>query len=170
MTEASTVNSELRSEMLANIGTFFVSISPEAIDLSRLKFYENKFNKFESIPSSEFHNLALETIRAMDLSVDYYYVASRFAKYADLQCDRVYSITFLTKAEMWLTSNKIKDSVEARKKFVEQDPEYTHVKMLKDSWEALAQWIFQKKDIFLQKHMWIKKCMDQQTGTGANNV
>lgn len=166
MTEQS-FNRELRSEMLANIGTFFVSMSPESVDISRLKFYEEKFNKFESIPFTEFHNLALESIRAIDLAIDYYYVASRFAKYADLQFDRVSAILFLTKAEAWLSANKIKDSVEARKRFVEQDPEYTNIKMLKDSWDALAQWVFQKKDAFLQKHMWIKKCMEQQLGNSG---
>lgn len=159
---------ELSNKMLVDIGKYFVAIKPEFVDLSRLKYYEDKFNSFEHLPASELGTLALETIRAMDLAINYHYIATRFSKYGHIQYDRVAGMLFLTQAEVWLKQNGAKDSIEARKKFVDQHPDYTNVKLLRDSWEALADLLYQKKDIFLQRHMWVKKCIDQlsnnQTG------
>ena len=147
---------ELSFLMLPKIGQLYDSLTPEYVNLSKLRHYEELFGKPESLRGEDLEALGMQTLRAMDLAVDYLYVANRFAKYAHLQYDRKAAHVYFVGAPEYLSKAGVKDSHSARDKYCDQEPSFLECKNLRDSWEALTEWLQNKYQIFNWKHQWVK--------------
>lgn len=152
---------ELSFKMLSKIGELFNSFNPEFVDLSKLIAYEEKFNRAETVRGEDLEILGMETLRAMDLATDYHYIATRFAKFSHLQYDRKSAHIYFMDAPKFLAASSVKDSHSAREKYADQHVDFLEYKNTRDSWQALCDWLDRKREIFREKHMWIKKTIDQ---------
>lgn len=155
---------ELNSELIANMEEYFGAVTPEHVDLSKIKYYENEFNKYETIAAEDIELLGVQTLKAMDLVADYSYVADRFAKHAHVLLDKTAATIYYTTAPAFITKSNSKDGDGARNKFIDQEPGYTNAKDLRDGWLALKDFLDNKYNIFKEKHYWIKKRIQVLTG------
>ncbi len=151
---------ELTISMLPRMSELFLAMSPDIVDISKIKHYESKFNGLDHLKDQDFETLGLETIRARDLAMDYSYIAKRFADYAHVQYDKKAADLYFTDAAKGLEEKGVKDSHSAREKYIDGAADFVTYKNLRDSWKAFVEWLNQKSDSFLQKHMWVKKQID----------
>lgn len=148
---------ELSSELIANLDEYIGVVTPEHVDLSKVKYYEEEFNKNETIQAEDVELLGVQTLKAMDLVADYAYVADRFAKHAHVLLDKAAATIYYTTAPAFITKSNSKDGDGARNKFIDQEPAYTNAKDLRDGWMALKDYLDNKYNIFKEKHYWVKK-------------
>lgn len=151
---------ELNIADLSDIETYYKNVSPDLVDLSKLKGYEKMFLEIDEIPKSDVEKLAMHSLRAMDIAASYYYVAKRLKDYAHMQYDKLGADVYFNKIPELLKKNDVKDTDAARKRFLDADSTYLEAKDKENAWEALSVYLLQKREDFLQKHMWVKKKID----------
>lgn len=154
------VNLELNQTLLANLEKCFDTFSPDYADLSKIRYYDNIFDQPETSQGEDLEKLGQDAIRAMSLATDYYYVATRFAKYASALLDKSEAQAYFIDAPRYLASQGNKDTDAARKMAVAQLDAVLKVRTLKDAWLALADWLNNRFNIYLQKHHWVRKQID----------
>lgn len=148
---------ELTVKMLPKIEDLLVAFTPDYVDFSKIKKYEDDFNEYQSLKFDDIEKLGMDTIRAYDIATDYQYIASRFAKAAHVLLDKTAATIYLSEAPSILDKLKMKDGADARNKVVDQCDEYIKYKNIRDAWNMLVEWLDNKRQSFLNKHNWVKR-------------
>lgn len=165
-TEQKPILIELNIDLLKRMKDVYHVLSPDHIDLSRIKIYDDKFK--EKITVQDYETFGEETYRAFTLLSDYKRIAYNFAEFIKAKRDEKKSKLFFTEALQYLEANKTKDSATARDCFIDGHPEYVHLVNLRTAWEALYNWLSDKKQDFYEKHLWVKKKMDELRNQGGH--
>ena len=161
---------ELSFDMLAKASELIKVLTAEQIDISRILNYEHNFNRLERLEAEDLEKLGIETIAAMDLVANAKYIAEKLHKECHIEYDRVSATRYFDGAlEFLKKKGDVKDSDAARKRFVDQDPEYLVIKSKRDSWLALTLWLDNKYNSFLNKHLWVKKEIDRRIARRGTN-
>lgn len=153
------LSGELTFDKLNSIQEIFLSFTPDKVDLSRIEKYSAQFNlDFEKY---DLKKIGDETYRAITLLTDYKRVASEFYEYAKLMHEKECSVAYFRRAPQFLKENEIKYSGSACEVYVDGDDICVKVKNIVNQWSILKVWIDDKRKDFLEKHLWVKKKIDE---------
>ena len=151
---------ELNFTLLSDIDKNYL-IDPIEVDISKIKEYQKQFGSSENLRGEDLWRLGDQTTEAMGLCLDYWYVADRFAKHSKLKFDQITSEVYLNEGNAALAALNIKPTVDSLRSYLERHPKYLAAKNVQNSWETMRDWLLQMKELFREKHYFVKKRLDQ---------
>src|ERR1035437_2418897 len=110
---------------------------PEKVDITRLAYYVNKIEELSSMNKMMAPRYLQDMIMGQDVAANLLAKATQADSRAKAKLDYSESIAYLENAKAYLDTNGIKDTAEARKRFVDIDPDVVAAKDAKASSEAL---------------------------------
>jgi hypothetical protein len=130
---------------------------PEKVDITRLAVYVNKIGELSSINKMMAPRYLQDFIMGQDVAANLLAQAIQRDSRAKAKLDYVESIAYLEKAKEYLELHSIKDTSEARKQYVNVDPDVISAKDVKASTEALVVLIKARLGQLRQAHDDLKK-------------
>ena len=111
---------------------------PERIDVTRLAHYVNKISELASVTKLMAPVYLQDMIMGQDVAANLLAKAIQCDSKTKARLDYVESIAYLEKAKDYLDSKSIKDTSEARKQYVNIDPDVVRAKDDRARTEALV--------------------------------
>jgi hypothetical protein len=130
---------------------------PDKVDISHLAHYVNKISELASVNKLMAPVYLQDMIMGQDVAANLLAKAIQADSRAKARLDYVESIAYLEKAKDYLDSKSIKDTSEARKQYVNVDPEVVTAKDTRAGTEALVVLIKARLGELRQCHDDLKK-------------
>jgi len=127
------------------------------IDISQLAIYLDKANQIASVSKMMVGVYLQDLIKGQDIANSLLAKAIQTDIKAKTKLEYAESIAYLDKAAEYLQSKGIKDSSEARKRYVDIDPDVIAAKDKKAQTEALVALLKGKANVLRQSHDDLKK-------------
>ena len=128
MTNLESNEGVLSHKMLPDLANLIFKIKPENVSIKAIQDYDAQFNNFDHITAQDFDTLGMKTIHAMDIAIDWFYVASRFAKYAHTQYDKKSANLYIDIVPAKMASQGVKDTDAGRNRFLDQEEDFVSYK------------------------------------------
>lgn len=129
----------------------------EKVDITRLAYYVNKISELASVNKLMTPVYLQDMIMGQDVAANLLAKAIQADSRAKARLDYVESIAYLEKAHTYLDQHSIKDTSEARKQYVNIDPEVVAAKDTRSGTEALVVLIKARLGELRQCHDDLKK-------------
>lgn len=129
----------------------------DAIDVTDLVVYSDKVNHISSLNKMMAPTYLRDFIVGQDVSNTLLSKAIEFSLKAEAAVKTAESIAFLDRAGDYLASKNIKESAEARKMYINLDPDVIKAKMLSAKSQALVAFLKGKCSEMRQAHDDVKK-------------
>jgi hypothetical protein len=129
----------------------------EKVDITRLVTYVNKVQELSTINKLLAPAYLRDMIVGQDVAANLLAKAMQADSRAKAKLDYVESIAYLEKASEYLDKHGIKDTSEARKQYINVDPDVVAAKDIKASTEALVYLIRSRQSELRQAHDDLKK-------------
>jgi hypothetical protein len=129
----------------------------QQVDITRLLHYVNKIEELSSINKMMAPRYLQDYIVGQDVAANLLAKAIQQDSRAKAKLDYVESIAYLEKAREYLEKNSIKDTSEARKQYINIDPDVVMAKDVKARTEALVTLIRSRQSQLRQAHDDLKK-------------
>ena len=129
----------------------------QKVDVTRLLHYVNKIEELSSINKMMAPRYLQDYIVGQDVAANLLAKAIQQDSRAKAKLDYVESIAYLEKARDYLEKHGIKDTSEARKQYINVDPDVVIAKDVKASTEALVTLIRSRQSQLRQAHDDLKK-------------
>ncbi len=142
---------------MANNALLVVQNQLQAIDVTKIAEYSKKLRDIGSISKMMAPMYLRDFILAYDATNNLYASAIRCDIMATTALDTVKSIAYLDKAKEYLVARGIKESSEARKQYVDVDPDVIEAADVKAKTSALVQLLRNKMQEFRMAHDDVKK-------------
>ena len=140
-----------------------MSTLPEKVDITRLAYYVNKIEELSSVNKMMAPQYLQHMIMGQDVAANLLAKATQADSKAKAKLDYAESIAYLEKAKDYLDSKGIKDTAEARKRFVDIDPDVVAAKDAKANTEALVVLLRSRLSELRQCHDDLKKIVYDKT-------
>jgi hypothetical protein len=135
----------------------------DKVDITRLATYVNKVQELASINRILAPAYLRDMIVGQDVAANLLAKAIQADSKAKARLDYAESIAYLEKAREYLGRNDIKDTSEARKQYINIDPDVVAAKDVKASTEALVVLIKSRLNELRQCHDDLKKIIYDKT-------
>lgn len=133
------------------------NLPEKVVDITQLAVYVNKIEDMASINKAMAPVYLRDFIQGQDVAVNLYARAVKADAKAKARLEYVESIAYLENAKAYLESKSIKDTSEARKQYVNIDPDVVEAKDQKAQTEALVILLKGKVSELKQAHDDLKK-------------
>ncbi len=130
---------------------------PETVDVTRLAHYINKIGELASVTKLMAPVYLQDMIMGQDVAANLLAKAIKIDSQAKAKLEYAESIAYLERAADYLASKSIKDSSEAKKQYVNIDPDVIKAKDHKAQTEALVVLIKSRLSELRQCHDDLKK-------------
>lgn len=130
---------------------------PETVDVTRLAHYVNKIGELASVTKLMAPVYLQDMIMGQDVAANLLAKAIKIDSQAKAKLEYAESIAYLERAADYLASKSIKDSSEAKKQYVNIDPDVVKAKDHKAQTEALVVLIKSRLSELRQCHDDLKK-------------
>jgi len=130
---------------------------PEKVDVTRLAYYVNKISELASINKLMAPVYLQDMIMGQDVAANLLAKAIKADSQAKAKLEYAESIAYLERAADYLVTKNIKDSSEAKKQYVNIDPDVINAKDHKAQTEALVVLIKSRLSELRQCHDDLKK-------------
>ena len=130
---------------------------PQTVDVTRLAYYVNKIGELASVTKLMAPVYLQDMIMGQDVAANLLAKATQADSRAKAKLDYAESIAYLEKAREYLEKHSIKDTSEARKQYVNVDPDVVKAKDNKAQTEALVVLIKSRLSELRQCHDDLKK-------------
>ena len=133
--------------------------SPASIDVGQLAIYLDKANQIASVSKMMAGVYLQDLIKGQDIAGQMVAKAVQADIKAKARLERAEAIAYLDKAGDYLASKQIKDSSEARKRYIDIDDEVIAAKDHKAMTEAMVSLMKSKLSVLRQSHDDLKKIL-----------
>lgn len=133
------------------------NLPEKVVDITQLAVYVNKIEDMASINKAMAPVYLRDFIQGQDVAVNLYARAVKADAKAKARLEYVESIAYLENAKAYLEAKSIKDTSEARKQYVNIDPDVVEAKDQKAQTEALVILLKGKVSELKQAHDDLKK-------------